>query len=61
MDGACGQARNVHRDRRVFVDDVRRQSGPVLAGWTVLRCTAAGMLGRPDRVLDLIRAALART
>jgi very-short-patch-repair endonuclease len=49
---------NVHRDRRVFVDDVRRQNGLVLAGWTVLRFTSADVLGRPEHVLAAIRAAL---
>lgn len=49
---------NVHRDRRVFVDDVRRQNGLVLAGWTVLRFTSADVLGRPELVLAAIRAAL---
>ena len=49
---------NVHRDRRVFVDDLRRQNGLVLAGWTVLRFTSADVLGRPWRVLATIRSAL---
>ena len=49
---------NVHRDRRVFVDDLRRQNGLVLAGWTVLRFTSADVLGRPDEVIAAIRAAL---
>lgn len=49
---------NVHRDRRVFVEDVRRQNGLVLAGWTVLRFTSADLLGRPEQVLAAIRAAL---
>lgn len=49
---------NVHRDRRVFVEDLRRQNGPVLAGWTVLRFTSADVLGRPEQVLAAIRAAL---
>jgi hypothetical protein len=49
---------DVHRDRRVFVDDVRRQNGLVLAGWTVLRFTSADLLGRPEQVLATIRAAL---
>lgn len=49
---------NVHRERRVFVDDVRRQNGLVLAGWTVLRFTSADVLGRPERVIALIRTAL---
>ncbi|WP_176523040.1 endonuclease domain-containing protein [Blastococcus aggregatus] len=48
----------VHRERRVFVDDVRRQNGLVLAGWTVLRFTSADVLGRPQHVLATIRAAL---
>ena len=49
---------NVHRDRRVFVEDLRRQNGLVLAGWTVLRFTSADVLGRPQQVLAAIRAAL---
>jgi hypothetical protein len=48
----------VHRDRRVFVEDLRRQNGLVLAGWTVLRFTSADLLGRPGQVLAAIRAAL---
>jgi hypothetical protein len=49
---------NVHRDRRVFVDDVRRQNGLVLAGWTVLRFTSADVLGRPGAVTSTIARAL---
>jgi very-short-patch-repair endonuclease len=49
---------NVHRERRVFVDDLRRQNGLVLAGWTVLRFTSADVLGRPRHVVATIRAAL---
>jgi hypothetical protein len=49
---------NVHRERKVFVDDVRRQNGLVLAGWTVLRFTSADVLGRPGQVIAAIRAAL---
>jgi hypothetical protein len=49
---------NVHRERRVFVDDLRRQNGLVLAGWTVLRFTSADVLGRPEHVIAAIRAAL---
>lgn len=49
---------NVHRDRGVFVADLRRQNGLVLAGWTVLRFTSADLLGRPGEVLAAIRAAL---
>ncbi|MGY1740771.1 MULTISPECIES: endonuclease domain-containing protein [unclassified Blastococcus] len=49
----------VHRDRRTFVDDLRRQNGLVLAGWTVLRSGSADVLGRPARVVAVIRKALA--
>ena len=48
----------VHRQRRVFVNDLRRQNGLVLAGWTVLRFTSADVLGRPWHVVATIRAAL---
>ena len=48
----------VHRDRDVFVRDLRRQNGIVLAGWTVLRFSSADVLGRPDAVVAAIRAAL---
>jgi hypothetical protein len=50
---------DVHRDRRVFVNDLRRQNGLVLAGWVVLRFTSADVLGRPAWVLEMIRRALA--
>jgi very-short-patch-repair endonuclease len=50
---------DVHRERRVFVEDVRRQNGLVLAGWTVLRFTSADVRGRPQWVIQAIRAALA--
>jgi hypothetical protein len=49
-----------HRDRRVFVDDLRRQNGLVLAGWIVLRFSSADLLGRPAWVVATIRRALAR-
>jgi hypothetical protein len=49
---------NVHRERRVFVDDLRRQNLLVLEGWTVLRFTSADVLGRPAHVVATIRAAL---
>jgi Protein of unknown function (DUF559) len=49
---------DVHRERRVFVGDLRRQNGLVLARWTVLRFTSADVLGRPGRVVGLISAAL---
>ncbi|WP_409328526.1 DUF559 domain-containing protein [Trujillonella humicola] len=51
----------VHRDRRTFVVDLRRQNGLVLAGWTVLRFSSADVLGRPAWVVAVIRAALARS
>jgi hypothetical protein len=50
---------NVHRERRVFVGDLRRQNGLALAGWTILRFTSADVLGRPEQVIAAIRAALA--
>jgi very-short-patch-repair endonuclease len=49
---------NVHRERRVFVDDLRRQNGLVLARWTVLRFTSADVLRRSDQVIAAIWAAL---
>lgn len=50
---------DVHRERRVFVDDLRRQNGLVLAGWVVLRFSSADVLGRPAWVVATIRRALA--
>jgi very-short-patch-repair endonuclease len=49
-----------HRDRQVFVNDLRRQNGLVAAGWIVLRFSSADVLGRPERVAAEIRAALRR-
>jgi very-short-patch-repair endonuclease len=49
-----------HRDRDVFVNDVRRQNRLVAAGWVVLRFTSADVLGRPDEVVAEIRRALTR-
>ena len=49
---------DVHRDRDVFVDDLRRQNRLVAAGWTVLRFTSADVLGRPYEVIAEIRRAL---
>jgi Protein of unknown function (DUF559) len=51
---------NVHRDRDVFVDDLRRQNRLVGAGWTVLRFTSADLLGRPETVVAAVRAAVGR-
>ena len=50
-----------HRERRVFVDDLRRQNGLVLAGWTVLRFSSADVLGRPEWVIGVVRRALERS
>jgi hypothetical protein len=49
---------NVHRERDVFVDDLRRQNRLIAAGWTVLRFSSADLLGRPAEVMAEIRAAL---
>jgi very-short-patch-repair endonuclease len=48
----------VHRERGVFVADLRRQNALVAAGWTVLRFPSADVLGRPESVVALIRRAL---
>jgi very-short-patch-repair endonuclease len=42
---------DVHRERDVFVNDLRRQNRLVAAGWIVLRFTSADVLGRPDAVV----------
>jgi very-short-patch-repair endonuclease len=49
---------DLHRDRTVFVNDLRRQNRLIAAGWTVLRFTSADVLGRPVEVIAEIRAAL---
>jgi hypothetical protein len=49
---------NVHRERRVFVADLRRQNRLVLEGWVVLRFSSADVLGRPDEVIAAVRRAL---
>lgn len=49
---------DVHRERDVFVNDLRRQNRLIAAGWTVLRFTSADVLGRPDEVVAEIRRAL---
>jgi hypothetical protein len=51
---------DIHRDRDVFVNDLRRQNLLVAEGWVVLRFTSADVLGRPDEVIAQIRRALAR-
>ena len=45
---------DVHRERDVFVRDLRRQNGIVLTDWTVLRYTSADTWGRPEAVLGEI-------
>ena len=49
---------DVHRERRVFVSDLRRQNRLVLEGWIVLRFSSADVLGRPDEVVAAVRRAL---
>ncbi|WP_448626590.1 DUF559 domain-containing protein [Geodermatophilus sp. URMC 64] len=49
---------NVHRERGVFVNDLRRQNALIAAGWVILRFTSADVLGRPDEVTAAIRQAL---
>jgi hypothetical protein len=48
---------DAHRDRRTFVEDLRRRNGLVLAGWIVLRFSSADVLRRPAWVVATIRAA----
>jgi hypothetical protein len=47
-----------HRERHIFVSDLRRQNGIVLAGWRVLRFTSADVFGRPTTLLTTIGGAL---
>jgi len=49
---------DVHRERSVFVDDLRRQNKLVAAGWIVLRFSSADVLGHPEKVIAAVRAAL---
>jgi hypothetical protein len=49
-----------HRDRKTFVEDLRRQNRLVLEGWTVLRFSSADVLGRPEEVVAAVRRALGR-
>jgi hypothetical protein len=50
----------VHRERQVFVHDLRRQNRLVDAGFTVLRYTADDVRRRPSTVIEQVRAALSR-
>jgi very-short-patch-repair endonuclease len=49
---------DVHRQRAVFVGDLRRQNALVAAGWTVLRFSSADVLGRPREVVAAVLRAL---
>ena len=49
---------DVHRERKPFVQDRRRQNRIVMAGWTVLRFTSADVFGDPLGVLAQIRSVL---
>ena len=49
---------DVHRERSVFVKDLRRQNALVAEGWTVLRFSSADILGRPAAVITEILRAL---
>lgn len=51
---------DVHRQRRTFVEDRRRQNRLVAAGWIILRFTSADVYGDPEGVLAQIRRALGR-
>jgi very-short-patch-repair endonuclease len=50
---------DLHRERDVFVRDLRRQNALIAAGWTILRFSSADLLGRPEEVISQIRLALA--
>jgi very-short-patch-repair endonuclease len=49
---------DVHRERKTFVTDRRRQNRVVAAGWFILRFTSADVYGDPAGVLAQIRRAL---
>ena len=49
---------DVHRERKTFVTDRRRQNRLVAAGWIILRFTSADVYGDPEGVLAQIRRAL---
>lgn len=49
---------DVHRERKTFVRDRRRQNRLVAAGWIILRFTSADVYGDPAGVLAQIRRAL---
>lgn len=43
-----------HRERKVFVKDLRRQNSLVVDSWTLLRFSGADVYGRPGVILDQI-------
>jgi very-short-patch-repair endonuclease len=49
---------DLHRERSVFVQDLRRQNGLLGDKWTLLRYSGADVFGRPDGVVDEIRRSL---
>jgi hypothetical protein len=49
---------DVHRDRRVFVADLRRQNMLMAAGWIILRFSSADVLGYPQQVVAAVGNAL---
>ena len=49
---------DVHRERRTFVNDRRRQNRLVAEGWIILRFTSADVYGDPVGLLAQIRRAL---
>jgi hypothetical protein len=49
---------DLHRERDVFVKDLRRQNGVLAEGWTMLRYTSADALGRGDDMVAEVRRAL---
>jgi hypothetical protein len=51
---------DIHRDRKVFVEDLRRQNRLIGEGWVILRFSSADVLGRPDEAVAEIRRALHR-
>ena len=49
---------DVHRERKVFVRDLRRQNSLIVDRWTVLRFSGADVYGRPEVVVSQIRHCL---
>jgi very-short-patch-repair endonuclease len=51
---------DVHRERQVFVRDLRRQNSLVVDRWTILRFSGADVYGRPAQVLGEIEQVVPR-